>query len=125
MAAQASVKDTYWKERILSPTAIKGSITECSREKINETKIENESLKNIFSYIDKLPTIQKIVPFKRENINLDTDQIQTLVSYGVLIRDEEYYYIPEIFRLGLGFKLSKGARPRTLYLARRAQKWNE
>jgi|GEM_PF-334092 len=125
MAAKASISDAYWRERILAPNAIRESIKECSIEKIDDTKIENESLKNIFSEIDKLPSIQKIVPFKREDIALNTDQIQTLVGYGVLIRDEENYYIPEIFRLGLGFKLRKGARPRALYLARRAQKWNE
>jgi hypothetical protein len=58
-------------------------------------------------------------------MQLTPDQLQALENYGVAIREEEKYYIPEIFRLGLGFKLLKGARPRTLILARRAQKWGE
>jgi hypothetical protein len=124
-AAQSSIKDNYWKDRILVPTAIRGSLTECSRKKIEEIKIENEILKNIFLELDKLNVESKTVPFKREDIRLSVDQLQALENYGVIIREGEIYYIPEIFRLGLGFKLLKGARPRTLYLARRAQKWSE
>jgi hypothetical protein len=54
-AAQASIKDSYWKERILVPAAIRGSLTECSRKKIEEIKIENETLKNIFLELVPFP----------------------------------------------------------------------
>lgn len=124
-AAQNSINDNYWKDRILVPTAIRGSLTECSRKKIDEIKIENEALKEIFIKLEKLPSSSKTIPFERENIKLPSDQLQALENYGVVIREDEKYYIPEIFRLGLGFKLLKGARPRTLILARRAQKWSE
>ena len=60
------------------------------------------------------------IPFTREDIDLQSDEIKTLEDNGVVLREGDEYYLPEIFRLGLGFERASVARPRILALARRA-----
>jgi hypothetical protein len=119
-AAQASVKDAYWRDRLLVPTAIRGALPECSREKIEEISIENTALKNVFSRLRGLPEDSKQIPFTREQVGLNTEELQTLEDNGVVLREGEEYYMPEIFRLGLSFRLKSGKRPRVLTLVRQA-----
>lgn len=119
-AAEASVNDTYWQNRLLVPKAIRGALRECSGGKIEEIGIENTALKNVFSRLRDLPDDSKQIPFAREQVNLKIEELQTLEDNGVVLREGEEYYMPEIFRLGLGFRLRAGKRPRVLTLVRRA-----
>jgi len=122
LAAQGSKSDTRWKERILVPIAIRGALTKCSEEKIKEISVENSNLKEIFDKLRGLPVEKRQIPFVREQVDLNVDQIQSLENNGVAYGEKEEYYMPEIYRAGLGFKLKKGARPRVLALSRRVRK---
>ncbi len=123
IASQASIGDTYWFDRLIVPTATRKALSECSKEKLTEIEMENETLKDIFSKLRKLD--DKQVPFTLEQTtNLTLLELKILENNGVVLREDEEYYMPEIFRLGLNFRLKVGAKPRVLTLARRAQKWN-
>ncbi|XZO03565.1 MAG: KGGVGR-motif variant AAA ATPase [Microcoleus sp.] len=120
LAAQKSVDDTRWEDRILVPTAIKGALPECSSEKIQEIENENTSLKNVFAKLRKLPAENRKIPFTREMMELSVEEMKILEDNGVVIRENDEYYMPEIFRWGLGFSLTATGRPRIIALARRA-----
>ena len=120
IAAEKSINDTKWQDRILVPKAIRDALPECSEQKIQEIEIENTAFKEIFTKLRELPEATRKIPFTRENTQLSTEEIKTLVNNGVVIREGDEYYMPEIFRLGLEFSLKNGVRPRVLYLARRA-----
>jgi len=120
LAAESSVDDTRWPDRILVPSAMRSVLPECSRKKIDEIETENAALKEVFTKLRNLPSEKRQIPFTREDINLQSDEIKTLEDNGVVLREGDEYYIPEIFRLGLGFERASGARPRLLALARRA-----
>ncbi len=121
-SALGSVNDTFWKDRILVPTAIKSALQVCSKDKIAEISIENKDLKKIFTKLQELPAGQKMIPFVREQVGLSIDQIQALENNGVAYGEKEEYYMPEIYRAGLKFKLKAGARPRVLALSRKVRK---
>ena len=123
-AAISSVGDSYWKDRLLIPTAIRKSLGDCSKEKVSEIAMENPSLGEIFSQLKELSDDLRLIPFSAEQVGLDTAQLEILETNGVILREKGEYYMPEIFRLGLGFKLKAGARPRVLMLARRSRKWS-
>jgi hypothetical protein len=119
LAAKGSVNDTRWQDRILVPTAVKGALPECSREKIQEIENENTSLKNVFAKLRDLPEANQKIPFIRDTIQLSPEEMEILEDNGVVIREKDKYYMPEIFRLGLGFSLTAAGRPRVIALARR------
>ena len=121
LAAEGSVGDGRWKDRILTPGALRRALPPCSTEKTKEVEAENPLLKPIFEHLRALPSDKRTVPFTREAVGLDPEQIKVLEDNGVVLREGDEYYIPEIFRYGLNFKLESGARPRVLTLARRAR----
>ena len=101
-------------------TAVRDVLRDCSSKKIDEIEAENVALKKAFDALRSLPPATRQVPFTREDTNLRSDDIKLLEDNGVVLREGDEYYIPEIFRLGLGFERTSGARPRILALARRA-----
>jgi len=119
LAAKKSVNDTHWQDRILVPNAIKGALPECSREKIQEIENENTSLKKVFAKLRDLPEANRKIPFIRDTIQLSLEEMKILEDNGVVIREKDEYYMPEIFRLGLGFLLTAAGRPKVIALARR------
>ncbi|EGK89383.1 ParA family protein [Microcoleus vaginatus PCC 9802] len=121
LAAKESVNDdSRWQDRILIPTAIKGALPECSRNKIDEIEIENTALKDVFTKLRNLPKEKRKIPFTRDMIELSVEEMKILEDNGVVIRENDEYYMPEIFRWGLDFSMTAGGRPRILALARRA-----
>lgn len=121
-ASESSKGDSFWNDRILVPTAIRRSLSPCSQEKINEIKEENTELRRIFGKINEIPIDKKRVPFDQNDLGLEANDLEILERNGVIGRDGEKYYIPEIFREGLGFVLGKGARPKVVAMAMRAQR---
>jgi len=124
LAAKESVNDTRWKDRILAPTAIRGALPESSKEKVDEIQIENTALKGIFTKLKGLVDESRKIPFTREDIGLSLDEMKILEDNGVVIREKDEYYMPEIFRFGLDFTMKAGARPKVLSLARRVRQNN-
>jgi MinD-like ATPase involved in chromosome partitioning or flagellar assembly len=121
-AAQESLRSSPWNDRYLLPEAIRKAITPCSKDKITELEQEIANLKVIFEKlrIDKEP---KQIPFNLEDFGLSADEAKFLEQQGFLIKfGSEGYYMPEIIRLGLGFKLEKGARPKVVVLLNRARR---
>jgi hypothetical protein len=106
----------------LVPTAIRGALTICSQKKIEEIGVENNELKKIFTKLSELPKEKRLIPFSREDVELSIEQLQTLENNGVTYSEKEEYYMPEIYRAGLNFKLKTGARPRVLALSRKVLK---
>jgi MinD-like ATPase involved in chromosome partitioning or flagellar assembly len=105
-------------DRVLAPRAIRDAIAPCSKEKIEEIKQEIPQLKNIFTRLQQ--STNRRIPFDAATSGLSVEEIHFLESVGVLIEDRGEYFMPEIFRLGLGIQLATGARPRVLSLARRS-----
>ena len=124
LAAKASVDndDERWLNRILIPKGIRGALPECSEEKITEIELENTALKNVFAKFRNLSQDQRKIPFRPEQLGLSVEEMKILEENGVVIREKDNYYMPEIFRLGLEFKLTEGVRPAVMSLARRAAK---
>ena len=120
LAASKSINDTRWQDRILVPTAIRGALPECSSEKIGEIEQENTALESVFLKLRNLPSDKKKIPFTRDETQLSLEEMKILEDNGVVIREGDEYYMPEIFRLGLDFSKG-GARPRVISLARRAR----
>lgn len=120
LAAKASVNDTRWQDRILVPAAIKGALPECSTEKIKEIELENNALKDVFTKLRDLLEEERKIPFTKEQLRLSLEEMKILEENGVIIREKDDYYMPEIFRLGLNFSLTAVGRPAIMSLARRA-----
>ena len=121
-ASLDSGKDTYWRDRILVPAAIRGALTACSKEKIDEIGVENKTLKEIFATLRGQPEPNRQIPFERESVGLSIEEMKVLENNGVVYGEKDEYYMPEIFRAGLEFKLKAGARPRVLALSRKVRK---
>ncbi|NEO76690.1 ParA family protein [Moorena sp. SIO4G3] len=120
IAAENSIDDDYWQDRVLVPKAIRDSLADCSKEKIEEIESENEPLRTVFKKLRELPKVQKKSPFQLESISLFPEEISLLKQNGVIIADGDDYYISEIFRLGLGFSQNAG-KPKIMALYRRAR----
>jgi hypothetical protein len=120
LAAKESVgAPNQWADRVLAPGAIKDAVAECSNSKIDEISQENPALRRVFDTLRNLPGSSKSIPFAREQVSLTVDDMGMLEANGVVVAEEGRYYMPEVFRNGLGFRLPKGARPKVLALARR------
>lgn len=121
-AASRSISDTYWKDRVLVPVAVKEAVEQCGKEKVREIGQESATLKEIFEILQAIPPERRVVPFNTEGIPLTIEQIKVLEENGVVAREDHEYYMAEIFRQGLDFRLPVGARPRVLTLARRRKR---
>ncbi|AFZ25380.1 hypothetical protein Cylst_3217 [Cylindrospermum stagnale PCC 7417] len=112
--------------RLLPPQAIRRAIEPCSRKKVDEAKEEYPTFRR---WVDEtLPTFtpeQKKIPFAVEELGMEQETVRMLEEMGVIYEDKEKedtarFYMPEIFREGLGFTLASRARPRVLVLKRKA-----
>lgn len=122
LAARYSVEDRRWEDRILTPPAMRKALPECSERKIGDIEQENEELKKIFTDLRRLPQEERRVPFTPEQVQLSAEQLHVLEQNGVIFRDRDACYMPEIYRLGLDFALGSGAKPQILALYRRARR---
>lgn len=109
-------KKAPYDDRILMPVEIKNAVATCSVEKMNEAKQEYAALKPIFEKLEQLSPEEKVLPLNPEHAKLNNDEEKIMVSEGYLKRDGEKFYLPEIARHALGFRYSKGARPKVLSL---------
>lgn len=114
-AAEKSINDNRWHDRLLVPTAIRASLSSCSNEKVEEIMLENVQLGTVLKKLQQLPKNQRVTPFKPLQLeNLTAEDFTILELNGVIVRIEDSYEIPEIFRYGLQFERVGGARPKVL-----------
>jgi CxxC motif-containing protein len=114
--------------RILPPQSIRNSLKPCSESKVAETTQEYPQFKTWLESIESIPSANRTVPFDLNDavaMGIDQPSIKMLEDIGAIYGDIQKdgttkYYMPEIFRAGLGFTLLKGARPRVLVLQRKA-----
>ncbi len=120
------VQSEKWNSsRLLSPQAIRRALEPCSKKKVDEATQEYPDFKGWVEGLSNLSSDQKQVPFKSEDLNLNQATVRILEEMGVLYEDKgknnvTEFYIPEIYRAGLGFSSKKGARPRVLVLKKKA-----
>nr|WP_320190458.1 hypothetical protein [uncultured Desulfobacter sp.] len=125
-AAKASETTSHskWKDRLLPPVAIRGAMNGCSSERVKELQQESKVFE---TWVKDLETRDDLViPFSKTLLGDDNSRtLIELKKLGVVYEDtsdsnENRYYIPEIYRLGLGFKFKQGARPKVLSIKRKA-----
>ncbi len=120
--------DRWSPNRLLPPQSIRDSLEPCSRGKVDETEQEYPQFKQWREQLRTLPIASQSVPFdssESANVGIDQISIRMLEDIGAIYGDLDpdgtmKYYMPEIFRTGLGFTLKRGARPRVLVLQRKA-----
>jgi hypothetical protein len=106
------------EDRLLSPPVIRSVLKECGEDKIEEIKTE---MKNIASDLDKISSAQPVMPLTRETLEqIGISSPAALEEFGIILREGDNFYLPEIYRQGLGVKLSKGARPKVVTLMKKA-----
>jgi MinD-like ATPase involved in chromosome partitioning or flagellar assembly len=123
LAAEKSQSEG-WPDRLLTPTAIRKSIKECSLEKLDEVKRENKQIEPILVQLDELDQINKKIPFIAGDLQLNKEQIALLKENGMILIEGELCYMPEIIRQGLSFTYSAGARPRVIMYSKQRLNWN-
>lgn len=115
-AAQINTKNPPYEDRILMPTEIRKAVSECSKAKIEEIKMEYADLEPIFKKLEQLPPAKKLLPLNLGEEALTANEEKLMRQEGYLAGDGEKLYLPEIVRHALGFKYDGGARPKVLSL---------
>ncbi|WP_028084476.1 ParA family protein [Dolichospermum circinale] len=116
----------WFANRLLPPQAIRRAIEPCSRKKVDEAKEEYPTFgKWVDETLYQFTPEQKKIPFAVEELGMDQPTVRMLEEMGVIYedtgkQDTARFYMPEIFREGLGFSLARGARPRVMVLKRQA-----
>jgi MinD-like ATPase involved in chromosome partitioning or flagellar assembly len=118
--AQLSSK---WQDRVLAPQAMRQALLTVSERKIREISEENPSVGRLFQTLRQLPSDSKKLPCDLSVIELTVDEARLLETNGVFFREDDRYWIPEIYRHGLGF--ATGNRPRILAVAKLVRKRND
>ena len=121
-AADQSVQDQKWPDRILTPAAMRKALPTCSEKKIEAIASENIPVGELLRYLHDQPSDIRKVPFTLAAVGLSGDQANLLEANGVLFREDDQYWIPEIFRHGLSFKALR--RPRVLAIANLVRRRN-
>jgi hypothetical protein len=122
-----TVFETWKKTRLLPPPAVRSSVEPCSIAKVKEAKIEYPAFKEWAENIDQRGSNELKIPFDPEQLDMKPKTIEMLKDIGVIYEDKQKnettrFYIPEIFRAGLGFTYAGGARQRVLFFKRKALK---
>ena len=114
-----------WTDRVLAPESMRQAIPKCSEEKVGEAVKEILALGRWKVKLDAMSAAVRRVPFDPATLGLEPEGLNTLRELGVIYEDTdqkdttERYYLPEIYRQGLGFEISVAGRPRTLALLKR------
>jgi hypothetical protein len=111
-------KAARWPDRLLIPSAMRRALPRCSREKISAIRQEDEPVGRLFDHLQELPEGVLKIPFTLADADLDLTQAQLLETNGILFREGDQYWMPEIYRHGLGFGISTVGRPRIVSITK-------
>lgn len=118
-SARGSKDNISYLDRILQPAGIRRSIRPCSEEKLAELEEEFSGISSILNKLRNSSEEERKIPFSSDKFGLTAQEVEQLITLGILKKEEEKYYMPEIFRYALGFTLDRGARPTVLALKRK------
>jgi MinD-like ATPase involved in chromosome partitioning or flagellar assembly len=127
ISARLTVRDrnVFWGDRVLAPEAIRKSLPECSNEKVKEAASEIKVLQQWQESLQLTSAELKKVPFSATALGLSNERLAILRELGIVYEDVDQieepnrFYLPEIYRWGLGFQSSAGGRPRVQALLKR------
>lgn len=114
-----------YADRVLVPSAMRAALPRVSREKIRALTQEAPGIGKIFDFLRELPAERRKLPATIEDLGLPTDSIRLLETNGVLFREEDQFWMPEIYRHGLGFSFAGRGRPRILAVANLVRRGND
>jgi MinD-like ATPase involved in chromosome partitioning or flagellar assembly len=106
-----------YTDRILMPLDVRKTISPCSLDKIEEFTSEIKDLGRLFEELKNIDNADKELPLNMDIVNFDENQRKQLEEFGFLKMQDGKYYLPEIVRNALGYRYSKGARPKVLALS--------
>jgi MinD-like ATPase involved in chromosome partitioning or flagellar assembly len=112
-----------WTDRLLPPTAMRRALPACSKEKIRAISDENPPVGKLFRLLRDVSSESRKVPFTLETVRLGAADARLLEANGVLFQEGDQYWIPEIYRHGLGFGVT--GRPRVLAIAKQLRRRND
>ena len=119
-AARGSKEEEPNDPRLLAPIAMRRAVAATSEEKVKEYPSEVTVLQPIFDKLKSKSGIETPLDQQAvEQVGLTEADLSNLVKYGVFFEEHTQYEVPELFRIGLGFR-RKGARPNIISLTRRA-----
>ncbi|MFT4926664.1 MAG: hypothetical protein ACI8WB_002762 [Phenylobacterium sp.] len=109
------------EDRLLSPPSLRKGIKASSAEKVGEAKSEFPVLAKWIEKLDNVPDAVKSVPFASDEAQLNPEELRTLIDLGIVYEEKgssvkKRYYLPELYREGLGFNIAAGARPKVLLM---------
>lgn len=106
----------------LSPRAIRDALPKVSKKKIAEFQQEVPALKPIFDKLRQQSAERRQVPFLPDEVGLSLDEVKFLEQQGLVTRLQggEEFYMPEIVRHGLGFRLGGSGKAKVVALHRAA-----
>lgn len=114
----ADEKTGRWADRLLTPSSMRRALPRSSREKISAIELENVPVRAVFAHLREIPEEVRKVPFTLESVKLDSMQARLLEANGILFRENDQYWMPEIYRYGLGFGVSNVGRPRVVSITK-------
>ncbi|WP_329490234.1 AAA family ATPase [Kitasatospora sp. NBC_01246] len=98
------------EDRVLVPTAMRKALLECSRNKIVSVGEEDKEIGKLLAHMQGLGH-SVTVPFELEQVDLTTAQADLLIESGVFSKGQDgRFWVPEIYRHGLGFNSERRAR---------------
>ncbi|MEU2082277.1 AAA family ATPase [Streptomyces albus] len=109
-AAELSVGQKTWTDRVLAPTAMRKALGACSRLKIESIRQENQDVGHLLTQLQQVRHPVN-VPFELESVGLNVKQAEFLMDSGVFARGQDgRYWVAEIYRHGLGFGSERRAK---------------
>ena len=115
--ATESPNPATYADRVLMPMDIRNAIPPCSSEKIVEYGNEIKGLNSLFDKLKKVDDPGRELPLNMDIVHLSENERKQLEDFGFLKMHNGEYYMPEIIRNALGYRYSKGARPKVLALS--------
>lgn len=125
VAALDSSTEKRWPDRLLTPPAMRRTLPVCSIRKIHAMEQENAPVGRLFERLRNVSDELRKVPFTLESVQLELAEARLLEANGVLFRENDQYWIPEIYRHGLDFGVSGVGRPRVLSITRLVHDQND
>ncbi|MBB6038194.1 KGGVGR-motif variant AAA ATPase [Phytomonospora endophytica] len=109
-AAELSIPQTTWEDRILAPSAMRKALLACSKNKIDSIQQENQEVGELLSRLQQVHQ-PVTVPFELNEVGISIRNADFLVDSGVFARGSDgRYWVAEIYRHGLGYGSERRAK---------------